>query len=399
MNTDNRDSFPIWFIKYILPILLIALTVVVGIVMVKSKKKPAEKDEERLVPKVVVQVVKEGVVPLDVRSQGTVTPRTATMLISEVSGIVEWISPALYAGGFFKQGDILVKIENTDYIAAVANARSLQAQMKVLYEQELALSAQAKKDWEDMGDGEPTDLVLRIPQQEKAKADLEYANAALKLALRNLDFTEVKAPYDGRVKEKFVDIGQSVSPKTSQLASVYSVDAVEIRLSLSSKEASFIDLPEIYENDTSSVSKPAVEIIAEYAGDTYTWQGYLDRTEGVIDSATRLIYAVAKVDQPYRKETGVDKPPLKVGMFVEAIIDGKTLEHGFVVSSGALKPGDIVYTVDEGNKLHIKDVKVVKQDATEIVISEGLEDGDRVILTPLPTVSEGMTVDPVQPEA
>ena len=396
MKKDNREPLSIAFVKYILPLLLILVVIAAGVYAIKSKAKPAEKESTRIIPDVVIEEVHSGPVQLDVASQGTVSPRTATMLISEVSGVVEWISPALYAGGFFKKGEVLVRIEQTDYVAAVANAKSVSAQVKLLYEQELALSAQARKDWEEMGDGEPTDLVLRIPQLEKAKADMEYADAALKVALRNLSYTEVKAPYDGRVKEKFVDIGQSVSPKASQLASIYSVDAVEIRLSLSAKEASFIDLPEVYEGEEDTSLKPKVEIRAEYAGKSYSWDGYLDRTEGVVDPATRLIYAVAKVDRPYQRESGEDKPPLKVGMFVEALIEGRMLERGFAIPTGALKPGDLVYTLDEQDRLRITPVKVVKEGLEKIVVSEGLEDGNKVVLTPLQAVSEGMLLQPVE---
>jgi RND family efflux transporter MFP subunit len=399
MNTKNSEPLSLSLIKYLLPPVLIVCVIAGAIVMVKSKAKPVEKEMDRLIPHVVVQEVNSNSVELDVISQGTVSPRTATLLISEVSGVVEWISPALYAGGFFEKGEVLVKIESSDYTAAVANAKSVVAQMKLLYEQELALSSQAQKDWEDMGEGEATDLVLRIPQLEKAKADIEYAEAALKVAMRNLSFTEVKAPYDGRVKAKFVDIGQSVSPKTSQIASIYSVDSVEIRLSLSSKEASFINLPELYENEEETSSKPVVEVFAEYAGNTYSWTGYLDRTEGMIDAGTRLIYGVAKVDNPYAKEPGVNKPPLKIGMFVKARIQGRVLEKGFIIPSGALNPGDLVYTLDGDNKLHIRHVKVVKQDLEKVVISEGLEEGNQVILTPLQPVVEGMTLQPVTTES
>lgn len=399
MKTENRESFALAFLKYILPPILLITAILGAIIIIKSKAKPTEVELVRLIPDVEIFEAKSEAVKLDVSSQGSVTPRIATLLISEVSGVVEWVSPALYAGGFFEKGNLLMRIEPTEYIAAVASAKSLVAQMTLHYEQELALSTQAKKDWEDMGEGDPTNLVLRIPQLEKAKADIEYAKASLEVAKRNLSYTEVKAPYDGRVKEKFVDIGQSVSPKATQLATIYSVDSVEVRLSLNSNDASFIDLPELYENESEVISKPLVEIIADYAGNTYSWMGYLDRTEGVIDPRTRLIYVVAKVDDPYAKEEGSEKPPLKVGMFVKAIIEGRTLPHGFVIPNGGLNPGNLVYTLDEDNRLVIKKVKVAKQGSESVVIEAGLEHGDRVVLTPLQSVVEGMQLQAVPHES
>lgn len=399
MKTENRESFALAFLKYILPPILLITAILGAIIIIKSKAKPTEVELVRLIPDVEVFEAKSEAVKLDVSSQGSVTPRIATLLISEVSGVVEWVSPALYAGGFFEKGNLLMRIEPTEYIAAVASAKSLVAQMTLHYEQELALSTQAKKDWDDMGEGDPTNLVLRIPQLEKAKADIEYAKASLEVAKRNLSYTEVKAPYDGRVKEKFVDIGQSVSPKATQLATIYSVDSVEVRLSLNSNDASFINLPELYENESEVISKPSVEIIADYAGNTYSWMGYLDRTEGVIDPRTRLIYVVAKVDDPYAKEEGSEKPPLKVGMFVKAIIEGRTLPNGFVIPNGGLNPGNLVYTLDEENRLVIKKVKVAKQGSESVVIEAGLEHGDRVVLTPLQSVVEGMQLQAVPHES
>ncbi len=290
MSETSKDSFFIGFIKYILPVIIVIVGFGGASAMFMSKKKPSEKEVERIVPTVDWVEVKQASVELSVSTQGVVAARRSTLLISEVSGVVEWVSPALYAGGFFNEGELLLKIETTQYEAALANAKSLVAQMELLYQQEFALSEQALQDWTEMGKGEPSDLVLRKPQLAKSKADLEFAQASLKLAERNLAYTQVRAPYQGRVQAKYVDVGQSVTAKGSQLAAIYSVDAAEIRVSLSQQEAAFVDLPEVYVDSSLSGSKPSARVATTYGGETYEWEGYLDRTEGVIDPAysTRL---------------------------------------------------------------------------------------------------------------
>lgn len=399
MSKANKENFLMAFIKYILPVIVVIAAVCVAAMMFMSKKKPAEKEVERIITSVDWIEIHAEDVALSVETQGVVAPRRSTLLISEVSGVVEWVSPALYAGGFFEKGELLLKIEPTDYVAAVANAKSLVAQMELRYQQELALSEQALQDWEEMGAGEPTELVLRKPQLAKAEADLEFAAASLKQAERNLEYTQVKAPYKGRVREKFVDIGQSVSPKVSQIASIYSVDAAEIRVSLAQEETGFVELPELYVDSDSTDKKPVAIVTTTYGGKTYEWEGYLDRTEGAIDATTRLVYAVVKVDNPYQSTGTEGQPPLKAGMFVNVEIQGRFVEDAKVIPRGGLNPGDLVYALDEDNRLLIRKVEVIKRGVNEVVVGEGLENGDRIVTTRLSAVSEGMLLDPVEQQA
>jgi RND family efflux transporter MFP subunit len=387
-SKSSSDSGFILFVKYLLPFILLGILVVIVWAMYQFRAAPSIVEVTPAIPTVDVLEVHSGPVSLNVQSNGLVEPRVSTMLVSEVSGIVEWVSPSLYSGGFFKEGDLLLKIEPSDYIAQLANAKRLLAQMELLYQQELALAAQAREDWEQVGEGEPTDLVLRIPQINKAKADIEYAKASLVTAERNLSYTEVKAPYDGRVRAKFVDVGQSVATKTSQLASIYSIDVAEIVVSLSLTEAEFINLPELFADQSFDGAKPEVSVFMESAtGRRVSWTGVVDRTDGVVDSSTRMIRAIVRVEDPYARD---NEAPLKVGMFVSVEIAGKTLESAFRLPRKALRPGDIIHVLTEDDELKIAEVDVVKKDVESVVIVEGLNDGDRIILTPLQQAVDGM---------
>lgn len=384
---------PLWV--YIVPpiLLLAAAGGAIAMAMV-LRPQPEQAEPVPVYPEVTVAVAQEEPIVVHVDSQGVVQARTETNLVAEVSGRVEWISPTLFAGGFFQKGETLARIEDSDYRANLATARSRLAEAELAYQQELASADQAREDWEQMGRGEANPLTLRQPQLERAKASLQAARQGVEIALRDLDRTEIKAPYAGRVREKLIDIGQNVVARNTPVARIYSVDIAEIRLPISIEDTRYIDLPEIYLEGraASRGAKPRVNISATYAGREHHWQGIIDRTEGAIDSRTRLAYVVAQVEDPYASRIDADRPPLKVGMFVRASIEGKRLPAGFRIPRQAINERNTVYLVDDSGRLDFKKVSIYKSDTEDVIIDNGLQNGDRICLTPLEYAVDGMQV-------
>ncbi len=392
MNTRSDFKKGNILLKVLLPIAFIFFAVMFTIVVLLLKSDPPQEEVVKIFPRVEVMELKSEPLVLKVNSQGTVQPRTETILMAEVSGVVERISPKLLAGGFFKKGDVLLEIEKIEYEAALANARGQLAAAKLAYAQEENLSQQAILDWKEMGRGEPNDLVLRKPQLEKAKADMVAAEAALAVAQRNLSKTTVRAPYEGQVQAKWVDVGQTVNARMTQLAHIFSVNVAEVRLPISTKQAGFIEIPERYRDGESESARPSVRLSSTMGDKTWTWEGVIDRTEGVVDASTRQQFLVAKVDDPYRISDDPSKPPLKVGQFVTAEIQGRSLGEGFIIPRATLKPGDVVHVVDEFDRLRVTSVQVAQAGVESVYISAGLEDGDRLCLTQLGIVVDGMDV-------
>ena len=339
MNTRSDFKKGNILLKVLLPIAFIFFAVMFTIVVLLLKSDPPQEEVVKIFPRVEVMELKSEPLVLKVNSQGTVQPRTETILMAEVSGVVERISPKLLAGGFFKKGDVLLEIEKIEYEAALANARGQLAAAKLAYAQEENLSQQAILDWKEMGRGEPNDLVLRKPQLEKAKADMVAAEAALAVAQRNLSKTTVRAPYEGQVQAKWVDVGQTVNARMTQLAHIFSVNVAEVRLPISTKQAGFIEIPERYRDGESESARPSVRLSSTMGDKTWTWEGVIDRTEGVVDASTRQQFLVAKVDDPYRISDDPSKPPLKVGQFVTAEIQGRSLGRRIYYSSGYVEAG------------------------------------------------------------
>lgn len=380
-------------LKILLPVAFIVVAVGFVSLMLIMKGEPEKKELVKVLPSVEVMSIYSQPLSLSVESQGTVQARTATVLTAEVSGVVEYVDPKLLPGSFFRKGDVLLEIDKVEYVAALANARGLYAAAQLAYAQEESLAEQAELDFKELGRGEPSDLVLRKPQLEKAKADLETAKAAIALAERNLSKTSVRAPYDGRVQAKYVDIGQTVNARMTQLAGIFTVDVAEVRLPISAKEAGYIDLPEAYRDGSVNSKRSKVVLNSVIGGNTWSWEASLDRVEGVVDITTRQLYLVALVENPYGQSEDPNRPPLKVGQFVSATITGKDLGKGFIIPRSALKPNDVVWVVDAEDRLQITPVTVAQAGVNDVYVTAGLKDGDRLCLTQIGIVVDGMEVE------
>lgn len=288
---------------------------------------------------------------------------------------------------------MLLEIDDTDYRAAYALREASLAESRLQLLEEQALSEQAKQDWQAMGKGEPTELGLRLPHVARAQAAVRSAEAALLQAERDLSQTRVTAPYAGMVLETFVDVGQSVSgqPGTA-LAEIFAVDVAEIRLPISIADAAFLELPPSFRNERSAQG-PAVMLTGRYGGNVYQWEGRIRRTEAAIDARSRLMYVVAEVRDPYaRSDDFPARPPLMVGMFVEARIRGKTFASAYTIPRTALVDAHSLLVVNPQDRLYRRQVEVVFTDAQRAIIGAGLSAGERVVTSSLEYVVDGMQV-------
>ncbi len=380
-------------LKIIVPILLLAAGVYGAWKMVESRPEVVTEPVKQVVPVVRGLLVSPEGVRLSVYSQGTVTARTVTDLIPEISGKVLSVSPSLAAGGFFEEGEVLLRIDPHDYELALIRAEAEVAQATLRLEQEKAEAAVAAEEWAKIGDGgSAPPLVLREPQVAQATAALQAARATLAQAKRDLDRTEIKAPFDGRVRRENVDVGQYVS-RGASLAQLYSIDVAEVRLPLPDEQLAFVDIPLSYRYDEDSKLKgPEVLLRADWAGAEYVWKGRIVRTEGEIDTATRMLYAVAQVKDPYARREDPKRPPLAVGMFVRAEIRGGLLSGAIVLPRAAIRGSDTVYVIDRDNRIHFRRVEIFKRERDRVIIQSGLEKGEVVCISPMETVVEGMEV-------
>jgi RND family efflux transporter MFP subunit len=328
--------------------------------------------------------------PVMLQSYGTVQPRTRSMLIAQVGGQIVEINENVRDGGFFEEGDVLGRIDPRDYEADVQIAEATLADARQSLAEAVARSEQAREDWERLGnEGEPSDLVLRIPQLEAARARVASAESALTKAKLDLERTGIVAPFAGRVIRKSVDLGQVVSPNT-QLAEIYATDVIEIRLPLRNRDLGFIELPESYRFvETDEDESIDVVIQSDLIG-RERWQAKLVRTEGTIDQTARQLHVIAQIDDPFGPDNK-GRSPLKIGQYVTAEIEGNTLPDVLVIPNNTIYQGTYVYTVEEG-VLRRKDIDIAWQNDVEAIVAGGLQPGDELVTTPLGQVTSGIRV-------
>jgi RND family efflux transporter MFP subunit len=384
----------VMLLKIALPVVVLAIGVLIAIQLAGLQQPPANVAVQAPPPLVRIVTVSLEEHRFSVRSQGTVRPRTESRVIPEVAGRVVWVSPNFVSGAFFEADEPLLRIDSHNYEQAVIRASSEIAAARLRLAQEEAEAEVARAEWEELGEGEvPPDLTVRVPQLENARASVAAAEANLVKAQRDLERTEVTAPYAGRVRDKVVDIGQFVGP-SSQLGTIYAIDVAEIRLPLPDPDLAFLDnLPLVYRGQRSGRG-PEVILRAEFAGRTHEWQGRLVRTEGEIDAASRMVHAVAQVTDPYGRGPDPGRPPLAVGMWVTAEILGSAIDGVAVVPRAALRGETQVWILDAEDRLRIRDVEVLRLAGSSMVIGGGLADGERVIVSALDFVSEGMRARP-----
>ncbi len=320
-------------------------------------------------------------------ARGTVAPRTQSMVVSQVSGQITHVSSQFVPGGFFKKGQVMLSVDTTDYVLARARARLSVAQAKLALAREEQEARIARSEWNKMGEGSADALVLHKPQLEQARAALNAAVAGLNQSELDIKRTRIRAPYFCRVRSKQVDEGQVIN-RGAPLATVYAVDYAEIRLPLPDNDLAFINIPR---SGTNTLTDPQVEIHTKFAGKNYKWAGKLVRMEGEIDQRSRMAHVVARVKDPYGNARQ-QKPPLAVGMFVNAKISGRVFKNIYEINRSAFRNGNQLLIVDDAQKLHFRNVHILRQNSKTVLVDSGLTSGEKVCITPLDVVVEGMAI-------
>lgn len=370
-------------LRRLTPLYILVFFGVAAWLLISTKEAPEQKEEQKPVPIVDVVKVEQQTVSLNLPSYGVVTPKNKTQLVTEVKGRLLTISPNFVAGGVVKKGEQLAVIEPSDYEADLSQAQASLAQAQAALEEEIARGEVAKNDWKGYDAGLPPELGLRLPQLKKEQANVKFARASLARAKRNLERTVIRAPFEGIIKTRSVDLGQYVTLGTN-LGELYDTRIAEIRLPLANNDLAYLE----------SVDNPDTQVTlsASLAGKTVTWTGNIIRSEGVIDTENRMVYLVAEIKDPYLREGRKEGLlPLKYGSFVTAIIKGRTVD-GIVQLPRHIVRNGLVTVISDDNLVEVREVNVVRTDVNNVYIKDSLQDGERVSLTKLTNISSGQLV-------
>lgn len=355
-------------------VLLLGIFVVVAIVSTAPKSLEADTSRAQA-PLVHTQTLQPRAHRFEVRVFGEVQPKEKTRLTPEVSGRVIRIHPNFVAGGVIAKGEVMAQLDAADYQAAMLSAEAAVAAAHAALEQEKALARVAEQELRHLSPGEVSALGLRKPQLHSAEAGVKSALAALQKAQRDLERTQIVAPYDALVIDRNVGLGQVVSAATA-LGEIYSVEQAEIHLPI----AGF---------DTRFLPQPVAGIPAQVQFDGHYRQAEVVRDLGVIHGQTRMGHLVVEVENPY--SLNLDQPMLRFGQYVEVILAGRTQQDVFEVPQDAVQ-NQHVWLLNEDSTLRRQPIQVVRQEGKSVLIEQGLQAGDKLVLLAPSFPQPGMQV-------
>jgi len=372
--------------QIIIPIVILAAGVAAMVGFSSMKKPPEEKEKVDNTPIVAVENISVAPMTLEVNSYGMVKPKYETQLIAQVNGEIVELSAIFVRGGFVKKDQLLARIDPSDYHAALIDAQASMATARAALEKEVAQGKVAEREWTKIENSSPTELSLRKPQLAQELARVKAAQASVLRAERNLERTEIRAPYDAMIESRNVGLGSFVSVG-SKIGHVLGTAIAEIRLPVADNQLAFL----VKTESSKAGVNAQVSLIGTYAGQDTLWQAKIARSEGVIDSKSRMSYLVAEINDPYLLHSSSDNndAPLRFGSYVSAKIMGYDINQATLVPRFLVVNGKVAI-LDSESKLHYVTIDIVRQQGSDVVVANGLADGDRLITSALDYPVDGM---------
>ncbi len=370
---------------------LFLLSIVVTIFLIGSllfifKRPPLKNpDIEVPVPAVAIYYVLDEQVETLVEAQGMVQPSKSIDVIARVAGVVDSVSPQFAKGGFFGNSEQLLSVEDNDYRYALIRAEARLSEAKKTLAIEKGQSLQAQREWRDLGDDEANALFLRQPQLDAAEGQVASAQADVDQAKLELDRTKVIAPFDSIISEKFVEIGEYVTPG-QKIAEIYGTDSVEVRLPLTDRQVRLVELPSLGR----ATKDIFVTLEGVFGGQVHNWEGKLTRVEASLNIDSQTVFAVVEVDDPY-SISDENRTVLPIGLFVNAEIRGESIPNSRLLPRSALKPGNVLYVMRKG-RLELLEAEVLQANDESVLLIADLLPGEAVVLSQMPYAVPGMKI-------
>ncbi len=384
-----------------LPVLVLAGGVLLAIALIETSPKADRKPPARLARLVETRPVESGAQPTVIVAHGTVQPAREVVLYPRVAGEVMALNPQLIPGGRFEEGATLLKIDPRDFELTVRQRETDLARAEASLALEMGQQAVAEREYELLGEDisdSNRDLVLRQPQLAQARATQEAATAALDLARLNLERTTVKAPFNCSIRSRNVNVGMQVTANTP-LATLTGSDEYWVELTVPVDQLRWIRIPD---NDAERGSRVRLASESAREGGRFR-EGEVLRLLPDLEPNGRLARLLVSVSDPLALQPeNAGRPGLILGDYIRAEIAGIGLTNAIALDRRLFRDGDQVWLLNSQRQLEIRPVTVAFRGREVLLVTEGLEAGEQIIVTDLPAAMEGMalrTSDDPAPES
>jgi len=389
-------------LKYGLPAALVLIGFALMMLLLGQRRPP--EPVERETPGILVEVLEA--LPTDyrvrVQATGIVQPEREAVTAPQVGGRVVELGENFVPGGFVRAGELLLRIDPADYELALRRAEATVRRAEVQLATTIGKAEVARLEWEQFSAADenaalPSPLALYQPQLDEAEAELAAAKADLATARLNLERTALYAPFNARVRERQVAIGQFVPPG-GQVARLTGTDTAEVVVPVPLRDLPWLSIPGPGRAETDKGTdlksvpdhegSPAM-LTVTIDGRDYRHRGRVLRTLGEVESHGRMVQVVVGIDDPY----GLSTPAaieLLPGLFAKIEIAGRQLRQIFILPRRALREGDTVWLADADLRLVVRPVTVARREREVVLIEQGLTPGELVVLTDLVGAAPGM---------
>ena len=377
-----------WVINIVLSIALIAAGIAGAAYISKTAPKARKRPPVKPLPLVQVVDVRPEAERILVPAMGTVIPAQEIVLESRVAGEIVSIHREFTVGGHLKKGSEVLQIDPQDYELALtlakARVKDAESKLKILK----AEASAAKDEWRVINrnqagkNNKPSPLLIKEPQLTAAQAMLIAEKADVKKAQLNLARTKISAPFNAMVRKKQVDIGSQVSGQ-DQLAELVGTDEYWIQASMPVDRLNWIMIPR-------NSGEPGAKVRIFYRNGIEL-TGTVIKLLGELEVEGRMARVLVEVKDPLGLNNAENKhPPLLIGEYVRIEIEGRQLKNVYRIPRTALRDNTRIWLVSNDGKLEIRTVETLWRDAQSVLLADGLQPGEQLIVSDLSKPMDGM---------
>ncbi|MEM1414791.1 MAG: efflux RND transporter periplasmic adaptor subunit [Myxococcota bacterium] len=375
------------FLKYVLPFFVVALGVGAFMALLKSRPEPPRtaRTEEGLLVEVSPVVRETQEVAVDARGQ--VIPAQRVIISPQVTGTVSWMAENLVPGGRFERGATLFRLDARDYRLNLESQQSNLSSANLELQLERGRQVVAEREWQVFGAPDDSSeagraLARREPQLENAEVSVAAAESGVERARLDLSRTRVTAPFNAMVLTESVDRGQLVGP-TSQVVTMVGTDAFWVEVAIPVAQLSALRIPGAGAEEGS-----AVVVRQAVGGQTIERSGRVLRLLPDLDPAGSMARLLVEIADPL--EGSGAGLPLLLGSYVEVAIAATPLEDVVEVPRYAVREGNRAFVMNDADELEVRELTVVWGRQDTVLVSEGLEAGEQLITSRVPSPVPGL---------
>jgi membrane fusion protein, multidrug efflux system len=315
--------------------------------------------------------------------------------VNLVARVAAYLDERLFTeGAEVKKGDLLYKLEQGLFQDDVHAKQAVVTQLKAQHANAAAQLYRAKTLLSTPA-GLPSNFDAATASEAALQAQIVGAEAQLEEAQINLGYTEIRAPIDGKIGRTSVTVGNYVTPSSGVLATIVSQDPMYVIFAVSSRTAIALGR---HAADATDGGGSVIKIRLP-DGRMYGQTGTLDFIDNSVAGNTDTITLRGRVGNPRLAESkaGAVARDLVDGEFVTVVLEDVLPVEAVTVPRTAVladQSGEYVYVVDGDNKAQQRRIQFRPASPSDIAVTSGLAEGERVIVEGIQRVRPGQPVSP-----